>query len=130
MLQTIVGAVEFRAGYTAQAIATLKKILSLHALAELAAPKRLDPIRVSRLTDETILALAYREQGDQEALAKQLHSLRKLAERLEFTTPQYSEGICRWALPCAIHLTKRELARLEALTSQNNSATNMNGTGP
>jgi serine/threonine protein kinase/tetratricopeptide (TPR) repeat protein len=114
VLQTLLGAVQFRARRTEEAIATLEKALPAHALAELAAPKQLDPIRISRLTAETMLALAYREQGNNEAFAKHLQSLRQFVAKLEATTPQHSEGIAKWALSCALHLTKRQLERLDA----------------
>ena len=114
VLQTLVGAVQFRAGQPHEAIATLKKSVPMHSWAAMAAPKQLDQLRVSQLTGEVILAMAYQKVGDQDALTKQLVSLRRLIEKLDAMTPQYSEGLGRWALPLTIHCAKRDLARLEA----------------
>ena len=58
--------------------------------------------------------MAYQKVADQDALTKQIVSLRRLIEKLDATTPQYSEGLGRWALPLTIHCAKRDLARLEA----------------
>ena len=110
----LIGAVQFRSGQNEEAIATLKRTLPQHVLAELAAPKQLDQIRASRLAGETILALAYRAQKDPEALAKQLGVLRELVSKLEETSPQFSDGVAPWTLPFIIHIAKRELARMEA----------------
>jgi lipopolysaccharide biosynthesis regulator YciM len=114
VFQTLVGAVQFRAGQTQEAIQTLKKSLPMHSIAALAAPKQLDLIHISRLTGESILAQAYHEAKDERALAKQLDVLRGLVEKLESTTPQYSEGLGEWALPLTILSAKRDLARLDA----------------
>jgi serine/threonine protein kinase len=120
VFQTLFGAVQYRAGQTNEAIATLKKALPIHAFAELAAPKKLDQIRISRLTGETILTLAYRDVNDRAAYAAQRESLSRLVEKLESHAPQHSEGIGKWALPCAIQLTKQQLARLDATADTNN----------
>jgi tetratricopeptide (TPR) repeat protein len=111
VLQTLVGAVQFRAGQTQEAIQTLNKSMPMH---DLAASKQLDQIRISQLTGETILALAYHEAKDEQAQAKQLDVLRGRIEQVEATTPQYSEGLGPWALPLAILCAKRDLARLDA----------------
>ncbi|HEY1598689.1 MAG TPA: protein kinase [Pirellulales bacterium] len=116
VFQTLYGSLQYRAGQPNEAIATLSKALPMHAFAELAAPRRLDQIRISRLTAETILTLAYGDIGDQEAQAKQLESLSKLVAKLDVTIPQHSEGIAKWALPLAIHLTHRQLAQLDMKT--------------
>jgi len=114
VFQTLVGAVQFRAGQPHEAIATLKKSVPMHSLAALAAPKQIDQLRVSQLMGEAILAMAYQKVADHDGLAKQIASLRQLLEKLDATTPQYSEGLGRWALPLTIHCAKRDLARLEA----------------
>jgi tetratricopeptide (TPR) repeat protein len=113
VLLTLVGAVQYRAGRTSEATATLKKSVPMHSFASLAAPKQLDHLHISRLTGETILALAYQDTGDQAARDKQVESLRRLVEKLEAATPQYSEGLGRWALPLTIHCARRNLAQLE-----------------
>ncbi len=117
VFQTLVGALEHRAGNSQTAIATLKKTLPMHTLAAYAAPRQLDQIRISRIMGETILALALREVGDQQALEKQITALRKILDTLEQNQPQYSEGIARWALPLTIYSARKELARLESQTS-------------
>jgi hypothetical protein len=33
--------------------------------------------------------------------------------KLDTTIPQHSEGIAKWALPLAMHLTHRQLAQIE-----------------
>jgi eukaryotic-like serine/threonine-protein kinase len=114
VFQTLYGSLQYRAGQPNEAIATLSKALPAHAFAELAAPRRLDQIRISRLTAETILTLAYRDIGDREAQAKQFESLSKLVAKLDATIPQHSEGIAKWALPLAMHLTRRQLAQFES----------------
>ncbi len=116
VFQTLYGSLQYRAGRPQEAIATLTKALPMHGFAELAAPRRLDQIRISRLTAETILTLAYRDIGDRDAQAKQLESLSKLVAKLDATVPQHSEGIAKWALPLALHLAHRQLAQLEAQT--------------
>ncbi|HZZ79979.1 MAG TPA: protein kinase [Gemmataceae bacterium] len=116
VFQTLYGSLQYRAGQPAEAIATLSKALPIHGFAELAAPRRLDQIRISRLTAETMLTLAYRDVGDRDAQAKQLESLTKLVAKLDTTTPQHSEGIAKWALPLALHLAHRQLAQLETKT--------------
>ncbi len=114
VFQTLYGAVQYRAGQNENAIATLTKALPMHALAEIAAPKRLDQIRISRLTGTTILTLAYRDTNNREAYEQRLQALRALVEKLAGTTAQHSEGIGKWALPCAIELAKQQLAQLDA----------------
>jgi serine/threonine protein kinase/tetratricopeptide (TPR) repeat protein len=118
VFQTLVGAAQFRAGQTQEAIRTLQKSLPMHASAALAAPRQLDLIHISRLTGESILTQAYHEARDEQALAKQLDVLRGLVEQLASTTPQYSEGLGQWALPLTILSAKRDLARLDADRSQ------------
>jgi hypothetical protein len=93
--QTLVGATQYRSGRIPEAIGSLEKSPPLHALAEFVAPKRLDPIRSSRPTGETILAVAYRDQGNSEASAKQVRLLRSLIDKMASTPPQYSEGTGR-----------------------------------
>ena len=112
--QSWLGAVQFRAGQTQEAIERLSKSVPLHSVAALAAPGQVDQIRVSWLTSETILALAYHKANDEQALAKQLDVVRKLVEKLEATNPHYSQDFGEWALPLAIQLAKRNLTRLEA----------------
>jgi hypothetical protein len=56
--QSWLGAAQFRAGQTEEAIERLRKSVPLHSVAALAAPGQIDRIRVSWLTSETI-RLAY-----------------------------------------------------------------------
>ncbi|MEX2114326.1 MAG: tetratricopeptide repeat protein [Pirellulales bacterium] len=114
VLQAQLGAAQFRAGKTQEAIERLRKSVPLHSVAALAAPGQLDRIRVSWLTGETILALAYYKANDEQALAKQLDVVRELVEKLEATNPQYSQDFGEWALPLTILMAKRNLTRLEA----------------
>jgi hypothetical protein len=110
--QSLLGAAEFRAGRTQEAIERLKKSVPLHSFAALAVPKQRQQIHVSWLTGETILALAYHEANDEAALGRQLDALRNLVQKCEATNPQYSEDIGEWALPLAILMAKRQLTRL------------------
>ncbi|MGD9720134.1 MAG: protein kinase [Pirellulales bacterium] len=114
VFQSWLGAAQFRAGQTQEAIERLTKSVPLHPVAALAAPAQLDQIRVSWLTSETILALAYHQAIDEQALAKQVEVVHRLVEKLEATKPHYSQDFGEWALPLAIRLAKRNLARLEA----------------
>jgi tetratricopeptide (TPR) repeat protein len=114
VFQSWLGAAQFRAGQTQEAIERLTKSVPLHPVAALAAPAQLDQIRVSWLTSETILALAYHQANDEQALAKQVEAVRRLVEKFEATKPHYSQDFGEWALPLAIRLAKRNLARLEA----------------
>ena len=68
---TALGAAQYRAGQTTEAIDTLKRAIPLHSFAALAAPAQLDQIQFSRLAGETFLAMAYQRQGDTAALEKQ-----------------------------------------------------------
>jgi tetratricopeptide (TPR) repeat protein len=112
--QSWLGAAQFRAGRTQEAIERLRKSVPRHPVAALAAPGQIDQIRVSWLTSETILALAYHQANDEPALAKQLDVVRKLVQKLEATNPHYSQDFGEWALPLASLLAKRNLTRLEA----------------
>jgi hypothetical protein len=112
--QALLGAAQFRAGRTQEAIERLKKSVPLHSFAALAAPKQLQPIYMSWLTGESILAMAYDEANDEQAIAKQLDVLRNLIQKVEAMKPQYSEDLGEWAIPMSLLLTKRHLTRLSA----------------
>jgi serine/threonine protein kinase len=112
ILQTLVGAAQYRACQLPAAIATLERSLPLHTLAEHAAPKQRDQIRATRLAGETILAMAYRSQRDTDQLAKQVQRLHSLIVEMASTPPQYSEGIGRWTIFAVVEIAKRELSRL------------------
>jgi serine/threonine protein kinase len=112
--KVVVGAAQFRCGQLDEAIDTISKALPQHAVAELAAPKMLDQIRVSRMLGETMLARAYHARGDHEALAKQLETLQALIKKLASGPPQNSPGMVPWAIPVAVELSQREVVKLSA----------------
>lgn len=114
VFQSWLGAAQFRAGRIDEAITRLRKSVPLHSVAALAVPAQLDQIRVSWLTSETILALAYHKAADEQALAKQIEVVRTLVQRFEAANPHYSQDFGEWALPLAVLLAKRNLARLES----------------
>jgi len=109
---TLVGAAQFRAGQTHEAIHTLTESLPIYSASESAELMHLE--QISRLTGETILALAYREVKDEQALKKQLAVLRDLVGKLEATAPLSTEELGQWALSLTIYCTKRDLVRMEA----------------
>ena len=113
VLRTALGAALFHAGKVDEAIATLNVALPQHALAELAAPSRLDEIRISRLLGETVLAIAYRAQGNSQALDEQIATLRATVSRIETSQPGPKSGLAQWALKLAIELTHRRLMELD-----------------
>ncbi len=114
IFRAALGAAFYRAGQTNDCIETLTQALPQHALAELAAPNQRDQVRISRILGETILALAYRQQGDRQALATQIATLRALLQRMDHAKPQHSDGLRFWSLRCATDLAHRYLATLEA----------------
>ena len=108
----VVGAAQYRAGSSANAIATLTMELSrLDPAAPPAATT--DQILVGRLVGAMILALAYREQSDRESLQKQLEILQTSIDRTGLT-PQSSAGLPAWAVRFAVEIANRELAKLSA----------------
>jgi hypothetical protein len=109
----LLGAAQFRAGQTEEAISALKKSLPGYTMQALATPKLLDQIQFSRLIGETILALAYNKAGDKEELAKQLTVVNGLIAQLKKSPPEPSGSFPPWAIPFAIEMAKRELARIE-----------------
>jgi tetratricopeptide (TPR) repeat protein len=112
--QVFFAAAQFRAGQGREAIGGLEAALPKLALAELAAPTKRDYVRLGRLAGETILALAYLEVGDQEALVRQLGALRATIDAIGARPPQYSDGTNEWTMPLALHIARRELERLES----------------
>ncbi len=111
------GVALFRTGQTEKAIATLKEALPLLAAAEQSAPQQLDRIQTSRLAAETILALAYDQQQDQQSLATQIQKLQRLVENQATRPPKYSEGTDSWLVPLWIHIAQRELRQLTSPTA-------------
>jgi hypothetical protein len=108
---TIMGAAQYRAGRSRQAIVTLTKALSQLGSGAPAAAGQSD-LLVCRLIGETILALAYHQQTDGEALQKQRESLEKLIARAEKSAPQPQAGLPAWTVGFAVEIAKRELAKL------------------
>ena len=106
------GCAQLRAGQTKEAISTLKKSLAGHSIEMVATPNSFAAIQFSRLVGETILALAYYRDGDQEALGKQIAAVRPLVERLEKSPPKPGTSAQPWAIPFAIQMAKRELAAI------------------
>ena len=98
--QVFAAAAQFRAGQVREAIARLEAALPKLALAELAAPTKLDFVRLSRLAGETILTLSYARLGDHEALAKQRGALARRsmpsAPARRNTAMAPTNGRCRW----------------------------------
>ena len=117
--KTVLGAVQYRAGQNKEAIETLKKAIPLHVLAAFAAPRQLDAIQVSRLTGETILALAYHREGDKEAFDKQLAIVRAFIAQLKKSPPKPGTSIGPWAVLFAILMAERELTRIELTAAEN-----------
>ena len=109
---TVLGGALYRAGQNQEAIDTLKKAIPLHSIAAFTAPSQLDQIQGSRLSAETMLALAYHQQGDQRSVDKQLAVIKKLIDQLEKSPPKPSRGMLPWAVPFAIEMSKRELAHI------------------
>ena len=114
MAAILVGAAQYRAGSSPEAIATLTKALSQLDLAAPVATASPNQILVGRLVGEMILALAYREHSDDEALQKQLATLRKSIDQAETLGPQSSCSLPPWAVRFAVEIAKRELAKLSA----------------
>jgi tetratricopeptide (TPR) repeat protein len=114
VLRVTLGAALFRAGEVQEAIDTLKKALPEHVLASFAATARYDQIQVSRLVGESILAMAYHEQGDITQADRQAAKVRSLITTLENSPPKPSGQIAPWAIQFTIKLAKQQMARIES----------------
>ncbi len=110
--RTILGAAQFRAGRTNEAVATLKAAMPLHAVAVVAAPAMADVVYTSQLLGECFLAHGYRELKDQKAMQTQIEKVRALIKKLETSPRQKIQSMPPWAVGWGIELANRELARL------------------
>ncbi len=112
------GGAQYRAGLNKAAIDTLRRSMPLHTIAALAAPQMLDAIQTSRLFAETFLTLAYHREKDFQAFDRQFATTRALIAQLEESPPPSGTSIGPWAIPIAIELAERELARLDLVPPQ------------
>jgi tetratricopeptide (TPR) repeat protein len=117
----LVGAAEYRAGHSPEAIATLTKALAQLAPAEPSAADKADRVLVVRLVGEMLLALAYHEQANPEALKQQIAILQKLIDQPQTPGPQTTSGLPPWTVGFAIEIAKRELAKLGGPASESTS---------
>jgi hypothetical protein len=111
--------VQFHGGQTAESIESIKKSLLIFPMAELAAPQEIAAIRAYRLLNETILALAYREQKNHGELSRRMTVLRDIIAQTEAVSSKLdgrSSSTKPWTLPFALCIAKRNLAQLEADT--------------
>jgi outer membrane protein assembly factor BamB len=108
---TVLATAQFRNGQAEESIGTLKKAMPLHVAALFAAPQMKAALRLSRLQGETVLAMAYHDQGNREAFAKQVATIENLIGDLEKSPHKAEGGLDPWAVPFAILISKRELAK-------------------
>ncbi len=110
--QWLVGAAQFRAGRTQEAIDMLVETLPKFDSAQRVAQSGRDQVRASHVLASTILAEAYRHTNNEPALKAQLDSLRGLIAQYEKALPQYDEETPRWLLGLALDLARRESSRV------------------
>lgn len=116
--KTLVGAAQFRAGKTEEAIATLKVALPQHGFAALAAPKKLDHILLSRLLGESCLGKAYQKLGNHAAVERQVKIVREIIDRLENPPANPGSELMPWSIPLALTISRRELTKLSEQPEQ------------
>ena len=97
-----------------QGTAILERALPLCATTEKNLKTSREQIRAVHVLSAMILARAYSQSDNQQALSDQLDSLRELVARYEKALPQYDEESPRWLLGLALDLARRESNRLGA----------------
>jgi len=111
---TVLGAAQFRAGRTAEAVVTLERARPLYAAVSLAAPNLVGAVHGNQLLGEVYLGFCYRDLGEREKLQLQIERVRRLIEKLEKFPPEFGQVVIPWALTFAVELGKRELDNLVA----------------
>jgi serine/threonine protein kinase/tetratricopeptide (TPR) repeat protein len=112
--RALLGAATCRAGQYQQGAEILERALPLCATAEGSVSTSREQIRAVHVISSMILARAYSQSDNQQALSTQLDSLRDLIARYEKALPQYDEHTPRWFLGLSLDLARRELTRLGA----------------
>jgi hypothetical protein len=110
--RALLGAATCRAGQIQRGTEILERALPLCATAEGSVSTSREQIRALHVMSSMILARAYSQSDNQQALSTQLDSLRGLIARYEKALPQYDEDTPRWFLGLALDLARRELTRL------------------
>ena len=100
----------------------MKKSLPADTPALMVAPEQAARIQLSRLFGETILAQAYKGEGDATAVEQQLTTVRKLIEQLEKAPPKPSPGLAAWGVPLAVELVKANCPRRMRLAQNRQSS--------
>jgi tetratricopeptide (TPR) repeat protein/tRNA A-37 threonylcarbamoyl transferase component Bud32 len=110
--RALLGAASWRAGQIQRGTEILERTLPLCDAAEKRAPASRERIRAAHVLSATILAHAYFQSDNHQALSGQIELLRALAARYEKALPEYDEESPRWLLRLALDLARRESSRL------------------
>ncbi|MBI2823968.1 MAG: protein kinase [Planctomycetia bacterium] len=118
--QALVGAAQYRAGKTHDALQTLERLKPLDESAKFSSTSQACAARANRLFGETILALIDRELAKDEACATRIEKLLSAIGGLRATALQYCDAEERWRIGLAVLFAERELARLKPAVDRAN----------
>lgn len=110
--RTVLGAAQLRAGRSAEARVTLERALPVYAVVKVAAPNFASGVHANQLLGEVFLAFCYPEE--REKRAGQIAKARELIAKMETRPIELGQVMMPWAIPFAVEVANRELARLNA----------------